>query len=99
MELKNHCRYAQRFNKQQVMCDITMDADRISLSFGRIYPSPLKRVAEEMENMKLCGYTIVEGTRIWLMHPDFGMFADEVELKSIVSDLLSEENYNIIYKE
>lgn len=76
-----------------------MDADRITLTLDKVYPKALARVAEEMENMRLCAYTIVEDGKLYLMQPDFGLFGDDDEFRSIVAELFDEENYDIIYKE
>lgn len=76
-----------------------MDADRITLTLESVYPKAAARVAEEMESMMLCSYTIVEDGRIYLMQPDYGMFGDDEEFRMIVSELFEEENYGIIYKE
>lgn len=76
-----------------------MDADRITLTLDKVYPKALARVAEEMENMRLCAYTLIEGSKLYLMQPDFGLFGDDDEFRSIVAELFDEENYDIIYKE
>lgn len=76
-----------------------MDADRITLLLDKVYPKALARVAEEMESMRLCAYTIIERNKLYLMQPDFGMFGDDEEFRMIVSELFDEENYEIIYKE
>lgn len=57
----------------------------------------MARVAEEMENMQLCRYTVIEDNKIFLMQPDYGMFGDDEEFRQIVSELFEEENYGIIY--
>ena len=75
-----------------------MDADRIKLALDRIYPKAFRRIAEEMENMRICRYTVIEGTALWLMQPDYGMFADDDEFRRIVAELFDEENYNITYR-
>ena len=92
-------KYDQLIEQRETLCEVTFDADRIKLEFERIYPTPLKHVAEEMENMMLCKCTIVEKNTMWLMQPDYGMFADDDEFCAIVQELFEEENYNIIYKE
>lgn len=96
-------RYRQKHDqlvaRYDTLCVVTMDADRIKLELDRIYPKAFKRIAEEMENMRLCGYTVIEGTTLWLMQPDYGMFADDDEFRSIVTELFNEENYNITYKD
>lgn len=92
-------RYDQLTQRRESLCEIRMDADRITLSLDRVYPKALERVAEEMENMMLCRYTIIEGERLYLMQPDFGMFGSDDELLVIVSELFEEENYGIIYKD
>lgn len=92
-------KYDQLIARYDAFCEITMDADRIKLELSRVYPKAFKRVAEEMENIRLCRYTVIEGTTLWLMQPDYGMFADDEEFRTIVSELFNEENYNIIYKD
>lgn len=89
----------QLIEQREALCEITMDADRIKLKLDRIYPKAFKRIAEEMENMRLCRYTVIEGNTLWLMHPDYGMFSDDDEFRTIVAELFNEENYNIIFKE
>jgi hypothetical protein len=74
-----------------------MSASHISLIFDKVYPKVLARVAEEMENMQLCRYTVVEDNKIFLMQPDYGMFGDDEEFRNIVTELFEEENYEIIY--
>ena len=91
--------YDQLVGRRESVCEIRMDADRITLTFDRVYPKDLARVADEMEHMQLCRYTVVEDGRVWLMQPDYGMFGDDEEFRSIVSELFEEENYEIIYIE
>ena len=87
----------QLVERRESVCEIRMDADRITLTFDKVYPKALARVAEEMENMQLCRYTMVENGRVWLMQPDYGMFGDDEEFRKIVSELFEEENYGIIH--
>ena len=89
--------YDQLVGRRESVCEIRMDADRITLIFDRVYPKALARVAEEMENMQLCRYTVIEDNKIFLMQPDYGMFGDDEEFRQIVSELFEEENYGIIY--
>jgi hypothetical protein len=89
--------YDQLVGRRESVCEIRMDADRITLTLDRVYPKALARVAEEMENMQLCRYTVVEDNKIFLMQPDYGMFGDDEEFREIVSELFEEENYGIIY--
>ena len=88
----------QLLTRYDTVCEVTMDADRIKLALDRIYPKAFRRIAEEMENMRICRYTVIEGTALWLMQPDYGMFADDDEFRRIVAELFDEENYNITYK-
>lgn len=76
-----------------------MDADRIRLEFENIYTTPLKQIADEIENMRLCAFTILEGHTLWLMYPDFGMFGCDEEFRIIISELCDEKNYELIYKD
>ena len=87
----------QLVERRESVCEVRMDADRITLTFDKVYPKALARVAEEMENMHLCRYTVVEDNKIFLMQPDYGMFGDDEEFRQIVSELFEEENYGIIY--
>ena len=87
----------QLVERRESVCEVRMDADRIALTFDKVYPKALARVAEEMENMQLCRYTVVEDNKIFLMQPDYGMFGDDEEFRQIVSELFEEENYGIIY--
>lgn len=87
----------QLVERRESICEIRMDADCITLTFDKVYPKALARVAEEMENMQLCRYTVIEGNKIFLMQPDYGMFGDDEEFRQIVSELFEEENYGIIY--
>lgn len=87
----------QLVERRESVCEVRMDADRITLIFDKVYPKALARVAEEMENMQLCRYTAVEDNKIFLMQPDYGMFGDDEEFRQIVSELFEEENYGIIY--
>ena len=87
----------QLTQRREALCEIYMDTDRIVLTFDKVYPKAVKRTAEEMENLRLCTYAIAEGNEICLIHPDYGMFADDDEFRSIVSQLMNEENYEIIY--
>lgn len=91
--------FDQLTQRRESICEVRMDADRITLLLDKVYPKALARVAEEMESMRLCAYTIVEGSKLYLMQPDFGMFGDDDEFRMIVSELFDEENYEIIYKE
>lgn len=99
MALKHHKRYAQRFYVQDAVCSVRMDADRIELSVEGVYPISLQHVADELDKMMICAYTLIDGGRIYLMNPDYGMFADDDEFRMIVKELFEEENYNIIYKD
>ena len=87
----------QLVERRESVCETRMDADRITLTFDKVYPKALVRVAEEMENMQLCRYTVIEDNKIFLMQPDYGMFGDDEEFRGIVSELFEEENYGIIY--
>ena len=87
----------QLVERRESVCEVRMDADRITLTFDKVYPKALARVAEEMENMQLCRYTVIEDNKIFLMQPDYGMFGDDEEFRQIVSELFEEENYGIIY--
>ena len=87
----------QLVERRESVCEIRMDDDRITLTFDKVYPKALARVAEEMENMQLCRYTVIEDNKIFLMQPDYGMFGDDEEFRQIVSELFEEENYGIIY--
>ena len=98
MTQKFNRKHDQLVARYETVCEVTMDADRIKLELDRIYPKAFARIAEEMENMRLCRYTVVEGTVLWMMQPDYGMFADDGEFRVIVTELFDEENYNIIYK-
>lgn len=97
MELKNHNRYQQRFHHYDAACSIRMKDGNILLEFDGASPSAVRHAAEEMENMGLCSWAETDGSTIQLMHPDFGLFADEEELAQIVKDLFEEENYEIIF--
>ena len=90
-------RHDQLVERRESVCEIRMDADRITLIFDKVYPKALARVAEEMENMQLCRYTLVEDKQVFLMQPDYGMFGDDDEFRDIVSELFEVENYGIIY--
>lgn len=87
----------QLIERHEASCHIRMDADRIEVSLEGVYPSAVSRVADEMENMRLCAFVIVDESVIYLMHPDYGMFADDDEFRTIVSELFDEENYELIY--
>ena len=87
----------QLVERRESVCEVRMDADRITLTFDKVYPKALARVAEEMENMQLCRYTVIEDNKIFLMQPDYGMFGDDEEFRTIVTELFEEENYGIIY--
>lgn len=91
--------FDQLIQRRESLCEVRMDADRITLLLDKVYPKALARVAEEMESMRLCAYTIIERNKLYLMQPDFGMFGDDEEFRIIVSELFDEENYEIIYKE
>ena len=97
--MRSNYKYDQLLARYDTICEVTMDADRIKLELSKIYPKAFARVAEEMENMRLCRYTVIEGKILWLMQPDYGMFTDDDEFRTIVAELFNEENYNIIYKE
>ena len=98
MTQKYRQKHDQLVARYDTVCEVTMDADRIKLALDRIYPKAFKRIAEEMENMRLCRYTVIEGATLWLMQPDYGMFADDDEFRRIVEELFDEENYNITYR-
>ena len=87
----------QLVERRESVCETYMSASHISLIFDKVYPKALTRVAEEMENMQLCRYTVIEDNKIFLMQPDYGMFGDDEEFRQIVSELFEEENYGIIY--
>lgn len=89
----------QLIQRRESLCEVRMDADRITLTLEKVYPKAMARVAEEMESMRLCAYTIIEGGKLYLMQPDFGMFGGDEEFLCIVKELFNEENYEIIYKE
>ena len=91
--------FDQLIQRRESLCEVRMDADRITLTLDKVYPKAMARVAEEMESMRLCAYTIFEGGKLYLMQPDYGMFGDDDEFRMIVSELFGEENYEIIYKE
>lgn len=91
--------FDQLIQRRESLCEVRMDADRITLTLGKVYPKAMARVAEEMESMRLCAYTIIEGGKLYLMQPDFGMFGGDEGFRMIVSELFDEENYEIIYKE
>ena len=91
--------FDQLTQRRAALCEVRMDADRITLTLDKVYPKAMARVAEEMESMRLCAYTIIEGGKLYLMHPDFGMFGSDEEFLRIVKELFNEENYEIIYKE
>lgn len=99
MTQKYKHQHYQLVQRRESLCKVTMDADRIKLELSKVYPKAFKRIAEEMENMRLCGYTVIDGMTLWLMQPDYGMFSDDDEFRNIVSELFDEENYNIIYKD
>lgn len=92
-------RFDQLIQRRESFCEVRMDADRITLLLDKVYPKAMARVAEEMENMRLCAYTLIEGNKLYLMQPDFGIFGNDDEFRAIVSELFDEENYEIIYKE
>lgn len=92
-------RFDQLIQRRESFCEVRMDADRITLLLDKVYPKAMARVAEGMENMRLCAYTLIEGNKLYLMQPDFGMFGNDDEFRAIVSELFDEENYEIIYKE
>ena len=54
----------QLLTRYDTVCEVAMDADRIKLALDRIYPKAFKRIAEEMENMRLCRYTVIEGATL-----------------------------------
>ena len=91
--------FDQLIQRRESLCEVRMDADRITLTLDKVYPKAMARVAEEMESMRLCAYTIIEGGKMYLMQPDFGMFGGDEEFRMIVSELFDEENYEIIYKQ
>lgn len=99
MTRNSRTHHDQLIERREAVCEVRMDADRITLTFDRVYPKALARVGEEMENMQLCRYTVVEAGRIFLMQPDYGIFGDDGEFREIVSELFEEENYGIIYIE
>ena len=98
MAQKYRLKHDQLVARYDTVCEVAMDADRIKLALDRIYPKAFRRIAEEMENMRICRYTVIEGTTLWLMQPDYGMFADDDEFRRIVAELFDEENYNITYR-
>lgn len=91
--------YDQLVGRREAICEVRMDADRITLTLDKVYSKALARIAEEMENMMLCRYTLLERNKLYLMQPDFGMFGNDEEFRTIVSELFNEENYDIIYKD
>lgn len=91
--------FDQLIQRRESLCEVRMDADRITLTLEKVYPKAMARVAEEMESMRLCAYTIIEGGKLYLMQPDFGMFGGDEEFLCIVKELFNEENYEIIYKQ
>lgn len=97
MTKNNRLHYDQLVGRRESACEVFMGASHITLCFDKVYPKTLERVAEEMENMRLCRYTVVEGCSVFLMNPDYGMFGDDEEFRNIVSELFEEENYGIIY--
>ena len=94
---KYHSQYTQRFTPHQRLCEIKFDAERIDVRVDNCKPALLRRVADELEAESLCAYTTINEETICLMNPDYGMFMDETEFKAIVSELFSEQNYEITY--
>ena len=90
-------KYTRRFDPHHTMCEVQMYADRIKISFGKMYPSALGRIADSLEEMRICEFAIKDETSISLMRPDYGMFGDDEEFREIVSELFEEENYGITY--
>ena len=90
-------KYTRRFKPYRTMCDIQTYADRIKVSFGLMYPTALGRIADSLEEMRICAYTIKDETTIFLMQPDYGMFGDDEELKEIFSELAAEVNYELTF--
>ena len=97
MKNKSHGQYAQRFIPHQRLCEIKFDSNCIELRLEDCKPALLRRVADELETEGLCAYTTINEDTICLMLPDYGMFMDEREFRTIVSELFSEQNYEIIY--
>lgn len=98
MNRRNRKHTDQLTLRHDAVCTVTEDADRISLSFDRIYPKALKRIGEEVENMGLCRWTLEEEGTLYLMQPDFGLFAGYDELLAIIQELCEEVNYNVTFK-
>lgn len=84
--------------RHDTLCEVREDADRISLAFDRIYPKALKRIGEEVETMGLCRWVLEEEGTLYLMQPDFGLFAGYDELLAIIQELCEEVNYNVTFK-
>lgn len=84
--------------RHDTLCEVREDADRISLAFDRIYPKALARIGEELETMGLCRWVLEDGRTLYLMQPDFGLFAGHDELLAIVQELCEEVNYNVTFK-
>ena len=61
--------FDQLIQRRESLCEVRMDADRITLTLEKVYPKAMARVAEEMESMQLCAYTIIEGGKLYLMQP------------------------------
>ena len=88
-------KYSRRFDAHCTECEISEDDDRIVIVFEKIFPNALKRIADELESMRLCAYTIIEETTLTLMQPDYGLFDCNDELKTILSELAEEVNFEL----
>ena len=89
-------KYTRRFETHRTECEIHEEEDdRIVIVFGYMFPTALKRIADELEDMRLCADTIIEETTLFLMQPDYGLFGCTQELKDILSELAEEVNYEL----
>lgn len=91
--------YSRKLHRYEAVGTLEVDADRITITLDKGTPALLRRIGDEAENMMLCAFSLSEGDTLYLMQPDFGMFAGDDELVAILTELFDEQNYDIIFKD
>lgn len=67
----------------------------VVLGFNGIPKNELERVSDELRNMGISEEVLFDTDEISLVRPDF-FYVDEKEIRNILSEILKENNYELI---
>ena len=98
MQRKGKYVHDQLVMRRQSLCWISMEDDRITLTFDKVFPKVVSKVAARMEEEMICPSTETRGKTIWMAWPDSWICLGIEDLKAAVQEMFEEENYEIIYK-